>query len=125
MQQKWFKNYLQNNDELSFAIVETQALNRMVGSLSLYNFSEQSAEFGKMLIGDVEAHGRSVGYHAIRAVLDIAFNALTLEKVFLYVYEDNKIAAHLCDKIGFKIISSKNVRGMKVNYMEILPLELR
>lgn len=119
MQKKWFENYLQNNDEICFAIIEAQTLNRVVGSLSLYNFSDKSAEFGKILIGDVEAHGKGVGYNAIHAVLDIAFNELGLEKVFLHVYDNNKVAVHLYDKVGFKTVSSKNVQGMKENYMEI------
>ena len=52
MQKKWFDSYLANGDEMTFAICETKQLGRVVGSLSLYEFCDGEAEFGKILIGD-------------------------------------------------------------------------
>ena len=100
-QNKWFENYLENEDEICFAIEECQELNRLVGSLSLYNFNGNVAEFGKILIGDIEAHGRKIGYNATKTVLKIAFDVLKLKKVILEVYEDNLAAKKIYEKAGF------------------------
>ena len=65
MQNNWFEAYLSNNNEIVFEIHEKGDLNRMVGSLSLYNFNGDSLEFGKILIGDKEAHGKRIGQNAL------------------------------------------------------------
>lgn len=103
MQNDWFQRYLQNNDEMFFAIVENQDLNRLVGSFSLYNFTDETCLFGKILIGDREAHGRKVGLNATIAATNIAFNLLKLKKVNLYVYIDNLAALKIYQKAGFVI----------------------
>lgn len=115
MQEKWYESYLKNEDELCFAIYENQTLNRVVGSLSLYDFQDQHAEFGKILIGDEQAHGKSVGYHAILAVLKIAFEELKLDTVVLRVFEDNIAARHLYEKAGFQKVGSATVDQMTEN----------
>ena len=119
MQEQWYEDYLKNEDEICFVIFENQVLNRVVGSLSLYDFNGNQAEFGKILIGDAEAHGKSVGYHAILAVLRIAFEELKLETVVLHVYEENIAARHIYEKAGFKKIDSKPINDMTENYMEL------
>lgn len=119
MQGNWYKSYLANEDELCFVIYENQVLNRVVGSLSLYDFQDKQAEFGKILIGDEEAHGKSVGFHAILAVLKIAFEELNLERVVLRVYDENIVAKHIYEKVGFKKIDSKLNHNMIEDYMEL------
>lgn len=103
MQSNWFKEYLENDDEMCFAIVERQELKRLVGSLSLYNFKDESCLFGKILIGDNDAHGRKVGINATVAAIKIAFETLRLKKIVLYVYVDNKRAIKVYRNAGFLI----------------------
>ncbi len=100
-QKQWYEKYLNNNDEICFAIEEREELNRLVGSLSLYNFKGDTAEFGKILIGDKEAHGRKIGYNATVAALKIAFDDLNLKRVVLEVYENNLAAKRIYEKTGF------------------------
>lgn len=119
MQKKWFENYLVNKDEICFSINEIEELNRVVGSLSLYDFDGRQAEFGKILIGDSEAHGKSIGFNSIKAVLKIAFEELKLDKVVLHVYDENVVARHIYEKAGFVKKSCEEVNGMTENYMEI------
>lgn len=118
MQKKWYENYLQNEDEFCFSIIETE-LQRVVGSLSLYNFKGNTAEFGKILIGDSEAHGRNTGYNAIMAVIGIAFNELHLERIVLRVYAENSKALHLYEKVGFRLVSGGISEGMEEYHMEL------
>ena len=104
MQLEWFEKYLDNPDEIIFAIEETKDLNRMVGSVALYNFHGNVAEVGKIQIGDSEANGRGIGRKSLVMAMWIAFRRLGLEKIVGAVHREN-IAAHRNDiKIGFFIV---------------------
>jgi RimJ/RimL family protein N-acetyltransferase len=98
---EWFHNYLNNDDEITFAIVDNEILNTIVGSVSLYNFKGGKAEFGKILIGEERAHKRNIGLNATKAVLKIAFDKLNLKEVFLECYEHNASAQKIYKKAGF------------------------
>ena len=109
MQAKWFQSYLENPDELTFAIVETKELKRVVGSVSLYNFNGEMAEVGKIQIGDDEANGRGIGRKSLVMAMWIAFQELGLKKIVGSVHQEN-IAAHKNDiKIGFQIVGNHEV----------------
>lgn len=104
MQLEWFKKYLDNQDEITFAIEETKDLNRMVGSVTLYNFHGKVAEVGKIQIGDREANGRGIGRKSLVMAMWIGFKKLELEKIVGAVHREN-IAAHKNDmKIGFLVV---------------------
>ena len=108
MKEKWFASYLKDEDEITFSIVEIKSLHRMVGSVSLYNFStdKKQAEVGKIQIGDVEAHGKGIGRKALVMIMDFGFKKLNLEKIVAGVNQKN-IAAHSNDmKIGFRIVGT-------------------
>lgn len=106
MQQQWFEKYLDNNDEIMFAIEETEQLKRMVGSVALYNFKGNTAELGKIQIGDEEAHGRGLGKVSKVMAMLIGFRKLGLEKIVGAVHREN-IAAHRNDmQIGFYIVGA-------------------
>ncbi len=104
MQVNWFNNYLMNEDEICFSIFENEELNRIVGSASLYNFTENSVEFGKILIGDNEAHGRSIGLNTLKVLADFVFKSLKKEKIILECHVDNIAALKVYQRAGFKII---------------------
>ena len=104
MQKKWFEGYINNKDEICFAIIENNELNRLVGSLSLYHFENDECLFGKILIGDVDAHGRKVGLNATLAAIKIAFEQLKMKRVRLFVYADNLVAYKIYSKAGFNVI---------------------
>lgn len=101
MQKKWFDTYINNDDEMSFAIIENRDLHRLVGSLSLYHFTSNTCLFGRLLVGDIDAHGRKIGLNATIAATKIAFNQLQLKQVLLYVYKDNFVAYKIYTKAGF------------------------
>lgn len=117
MQTEWFEKYLKNDDEMCFAIVEKRDLNRLVGSLSLYNFGDEECLFGKILIGDKQAHGRKIGLNATIAATKIAFETLGLKKVYLYVYIDNKKAINVYQNAGFTICDVQATTDDKKEYI--------
>lgn len=122
MQLEWFNKYLQNNDEICFSIVETRQLKRMVGSLSLYQFADDSCFFGKILIGDVDAHGRKVGVNATIAVTKIAFEQMNIKQVKLHVFADNFVAVKVYKNAGFNIVEELNTESGKLEYLMIKDL---
>ncbi len=106
MQEQWYERYLKNEDEMCFAIYENETIDNIVGSASLYNFEGEQAEFGKILIGDEKAHGKNIGYHALKAILDIAFDELQLDRIILECHEHNKAAFRIYEKAGFVVCGS-------------------
>lgn len=108
MQENWFREYLQDETEMIFAIEERENICSLTGSMALYNFDLEKAEFGRMLIGNSNAHGLNVALNAIKALKEIAQNELNLRVLYLHVYKDNIPALKIYKEIGF-IIDSEYV----------------
>ena len=105
MQLGWYEKYLSTNDELGFCIEECDELNRMVGSVFLYDIHDNQAEFGRFLIGDNAAHGRKIGFNACYGVLQIGFKILQLKNIVLRCYEKNFSAMNIYKQVGFEEVS--------------------
>ena len=103
MQDEWFKRYLNNIDEICFAIYEVNELHRCVGSLSLHDFNDDSCFLGHVLIGDKEAHGKKIGVNASIAATNIAFDLLGVNTVKLTVFSENIAAFKVYQQAGFQI----------------------
>ena len=106
MQEKWYDAYLDDSDMLTFAIEETEDLKRLVGSLELYDFNGDSAEFGKIQIGDSEAHGRGIGRKSTVMILLIGFRKLGLKKIVASVHQENTAARSIYLRIGFQVVGN-------------------
>ena len=119
MQEQWYERYLLEQDEITFAIDEIGEMQELVGSVSLYNFEKNRVEFGKILVGNEKAHGKKVGIHATRAVLEIAFNQLHMHKVILKCYEENIAALKVYTQAGFRKDSEQIIDGKKEYTMYI------
>lgn len=116
MQLKWYEDYLNNNDEMMFAIDETKDLQRIVGSVSLYNFTDKQAEFGKILIGDSAAHHRKIGLNALISLKCFAKEKLSLKKLYLHVYKENEAALRIYHSAGFSVSNEYTING-KIEYV--------
>jgi diamine N-acetyltransferase len=114
-QLEWYRDYLLENDIIMFAIDEIDSINAIVGSMSLYNFSQNAAEFGRLLIGDERAHGKKVGLNAITALKIVAFEKLNLNVLKLTVAKENHKALHIYLQAGF-FIQEEVVIDSVVNY---------
>ena len=120
MQKAWYEGYLTNSDEMMFGIVEQNELKRLVGSMSLYNFKSDCVEFGKILIGDNEAHGRKVGVNALKALTELVFEELNIHKIILHVYAANVGAIKVYKEVGFKVNKVQVTDGYEEFVMEII-----
>ena len=126
MQRKWFDNYLKDDSQIIFAIEERKELNRMIGSVSLYDidWKNKTAEIGKIQIGDPEAHGKGSGRKALVMAMRVGFLYLGLSKIVGSVHQNN-IQAHTNDmKVGFKIVGTiPSVVGGTEDLIEITEKE--
>ncbi len=106
-QEQWFQNYLLDPREITFAIVETKELKRIVGSVSIYEIEDDRAEFGKIRVGDPAAHGKGIGRTATVLALAVGFERLGLQKITACVHREN-IAARSNDlRVGFRIVGEQ------------------
>ena len=102
-QKAWYENDRINQDCYTFAVAETHALNRVVGSVALYGFSGKTAEFGRFLIGDIEARGRGIGFFGTVLCLYLGFTELGLSSITAHVHEENIAALKAYLKSGFAV----------------------
>lgn len=119
-QKKWFHNYLLNEDDMTFAIIENDIIKGIVGSLSLYNFCEENVEFGKLLIGNKLAHGKGIGVKVLNMLLRFIFDELDIINVYLFVFNNNIAAKKIYEKVGFEVINmSECINGDIEIYMHL------
>lgn len=106
MQLEWYKSYLSNPKDIIWGIYETKELNRLVGSLSIYDIKDGCAEIGKIQIGDSDAHGKGIGRTSLVIAMKIGFELVGLEEIYASVHQEN-VAARTNDlRIGFKIVGN-------------------
>ena len=104
---------------------------RLVGWIDLSLESDRkSASFG-IVVGERDLWGQGIGTEATRLSLEIAFESLLLERVFLTVNETNRYAIRAYERVGFRRESvrekSARVAGELVDewVMAIEPTEER
>ena len=103
MQLAWYEKYLEDQDQVIFAIDEISELNRMVGSIALYNFRGDVAECGSFMIADPATRGKGVGLKSIVMCLYAGFECLGLTKYDASVHEENMAARITDEKAGFLV----------------------
>lgn len=105
MQEKWFEGYLENKDIVTFAIDETNEMNQIIGSVSLYNFRGDIAECGQYMVGaNPRVRGKGLGRMGMILCLHVGFTQLNLRAIDASVHEDNIAALTSDTKAGFCIV---------------------
>jgi diamine N-acetyltransferase len=116
-QVNWFKEYLSKHDDIVFVIAKNDTPNDFMGTISLYNITQNQAEFGRFLIDSESAENRGYACEAVKAVVAFAFESLRLQKVYLYVFKTNGKAIHVYKKAGF--VGADVQSQQEMIYMEI------
>lgn len=128
MQLEWYNKYLQDPLEIKFAIDEISELNRMIGSIAIYDIDNDNriAEIGKIQIGDTAAHGKGIGKYILVMAMKIAFNELNMCKIISKVSPYN-IPAYTNDmKVGFRVVGSHTTdTGIVEDDIELTENELK
>lgn len=83
--------------------IYNKATSKLIGSIGIssIDLENKHAEIG-LAIGDKDYWGKGYGADSVKVILNHCFSRLKLNKVYLDVWEDNKIAINCYFKCGFK-----------------------
>lgn len=97
----WYENMRKSNDYI-FAI-RTIASKQLIGSTGLHapDWRNRCAVFG-ISIGDPDYWGKGYGTDTTRIVVRYGFMELNLHRIELIVFDYNKRAIRVYEKVGFK-----------------------
>lgn len=91
-----------DNENWNMAIVDDSDI--YMGTISLKNIKENSAEFGITIRKAAMGHGYAI--RAMREVLRIGFEEMGVKKIYWCVSPDNKRALRFYDKNGFQRVDA-------------------
>lgn len=103
----WFEAYQRLGQEMVFIIETLEHVPVGTVGLSKIDHQNQSAEFGRMLIGEDSYIGRGLASDATITLLRFAFSELNLNRVFLEVFSFNDDAVETYRRCGFEIEGTK------------------
>lgn len=120
-QLEWYKKYLDNDKDIMFIAEEILNTNSPIGTIALYNIDtdNQTAEFGRIIIGDLESREKGFGLECTNAICDFGFHQLGLKKIRSDVFEDNIRSLKMFKKAGFQVISTYYKNNAKVLVLEL------
>lgn len=107
MQKQWFERECDDQTSATFAIEEIDELNRIVGSVAVYDINGTEAEVGKIVVGDPDAKGKKIGYYGLLLAMYVGYEKLGIEKFLGEVHEDNMSAKTNDLRAGF-IVTGKH-----------------
>ncbi len=103
---------LSDKNRFAFRVVNCKT-NIAIGHSEIY-LTDQSAYFGRIIIGDKKQRGKGLGQQIVNLLLDFVFSKLDKIKVELNVFDWNVEAIKCYEKVGFVINpNKKNERQIK------------
>lgn len=100
---EYYRHFKANKNDFLFAIILNQE-NKHIGNLRLgpVEWNHKRTEFG-ILIGDKKNWGKGFAVEAIKTASRHAFEDLCLNRINIFVVEENKSAVAAYKRAGFKI----------------------
>ncbi|UPS91946.1 GNAT family N-acetyltransferase [Bizionia sp. M204] len=97
---------IETNSSLYWVITE-QGHNQMIGSICLWNFSEdrKKAEVGYDL--HPNSQGKGIMNEALKAIINFGFNSINLKSIEAYTQKNNTASINLLECHGFKLVVGK------------------
>ena len=95
-QDHWYDEYLKQGNSIIF-VISPGTTSQPVGMVGLDHIDHrnQSAEYGRMLIGEAQCRGKGYAKDATKTLLTYAFKDLNLNRIYLRVYEEHVKAISL------------------------------
>jgi UDP-4-amino-4,6-dideoxy-N-acetyl-beta-L-altrosamine N-acetyltransferase len=99
-EQRWFENLQRDQSSRVYAIETIEG--EYIGNLGLHKIDlhNRKAELG-ILIGKKTLWGKGYGTEAVKLALNLAFEGLNLNRVYLRAFSDNKRAHKCYENAGF------------------------
>jgi diamine N-acetyltransferase len=101
----WFKQYNPGDDDFTFIIEQATSQGYCpVGQIALYHIDWETlrGEYGRVMIGETDLAGKGLARAATEAILEIGFETLGLQEIFLEVIPTNERAIRLYQTVGFQ-----------------------
>lgn len=104
-QQAWYRNYLEKPGDYMFVIKDIQTAEN-IGTVAIYDVDPERrvGEFGRLMIDQQKKTAKGLGYEATLAACEIAFSQIGLRRLVLEVFADNRRAADLYRRAGFRTV---------------------
>jgi RimJ/RimL family protein N-acetyltransferase len=100
-EEEFLRRLASNESDLILGVV-LKDNDQLIGTVGLHpEYRARSARFG-IALGDKEYWDRGIGTGVTWLVMNHAFEALNLNRVSLHVYEFNRRAVHVYEKVGFR-----------------------
>lgn len=115
-QEQWYRKYIKAENDIMF-IIEYKT--KPIGTVALYNIdiNKREAEFGRLMIGEVETRGLGIGQIAAKTMCEFGFKELNLDRIILEVFKDNDYAIRAYEKAGFRSLGERDIRGRTLEIM--------
>ncbi|MFZ4590986.1 MAG: GNAT family N-acetyltransferase [Ignavibacteria bacterium] len=96
--------YINSDVRKIFKVVDS-GTNEVIGHCELndINKNSKSARVCRMLVGDSTSRNKGYGRKMLQALINVAFNELSLNNLTLKVYEDNSSAVKCYTNCGFEV----------------------
>jgi UDP-4-amino-4,6-dideoxy-N-acetyl-beta-L-altrosamine N-acetyltransferase len=117
----WLKTNIDAGKCFQF-IIEIISSDIPIGTVFIKNIDShsQKAELG-IFIGEANCIGKGYGTEAVNLILDFAFNDLNLNKIYLYVFENNIAGIKSYLSAGFKLEGTlREYHKMNEDYLNVL-----
>ena len=92
------------DDSSVILLIGLQETDELIGEIVLQDLDYTNRSANLRVAIDQPAHqGQGYGTEALRLILDYGFGILQLHRIELNVYDFNERAAHVYEKVGFKV----------------------
>ncbi|WP_455544473.1 GNAT family N-acetyltransferase [Intestinibacter sp.] len=99
--QKHREKFEQNENAWLFSMLDDQGI--LVGHVAIKNADyKQGVAYIGFIVVDPEQRGKGYGKNLVNLVIDYIFDILKMNKVTLYVYDQNPGAKKCYESVGFK-----------------------
>ena len=99
--------HMSNNDHGNWHMAIVDEEDSYMGTVSLKNIKEDSAEFGITIRSC--AMGKGYALWAMKEAIRVGFEKMNINKIYWCVSPDNKRAVRFYDKNGFERVSAKEL----------------
>jgi RimJ/RimL family protein N-acetyltransferase len=104
---RWYDEYRVRDNDFVFVVELTGGRPRPIGQASIYDIDWETGrgEFGRLMIGEMDATGKGHGGAATELLLSFTFSRLGLREIFLTVLTGNVPALRIYGRCGFVPLS--------------------
>ncbi|WP_346353514.1 GNAT family N-acetyltransferase [Azotosporobacter soli] len=99
-QENWWNEYQTRDDDRMY-VIEKQDDGFAIGAVALYAVTEQSCEFGRLMIGEPSALGGGYALEAVQLLTKFAIEEIGVQRILLEVFDSNCKAISIYEKAGY------------------------